>query len=120
MVQAVELDSHRFTLIYRTLDFKSRMRLAILALLGGRAHDPETAWLVCMFALQQLRLRWLRLAAGVAFVAGSIWVFSLTHRFAALLVFPQFFIGVMLLVSVWTHSRAIRVNEPIARQPGTR
>jgi hypothetical protein len=116
----VELDSRRFTLIYLTLDFKSRMRLATMALLGRRAHDPETAWLVCMFALQQLRLRWLRIVAGVAFVAGSVWVYSQTHRFAALFGLPQLFIGVVFLASVWTHSRAVSVNEPIARQPGSR
>jgi hypothetical protein len=117
----VELDSRRFSLIYRTLDFKSRMRLATLALLGRRAHDPETAWLLCMLALQQLRLRWLRLAIGVVFVAGSVWVFSLSQRLPALwFAFWQFFVGVVLLLSVWTHSRAVRVNEPIARQPGTR
>jgi hypothetical protein len=120
MPQAVELDSRRFKLIYLTLDSKSRRRLANLALLGRRAQDPETAWLVCMFALQQLRLRWLRLAAGVAFLAGSLWVFALTHRFATLFVVPQFFIGVVLLISAWTFARAVRVNEPIAHPPDAR
>jgi hypothetical protein len=119
-VQGVELDSRRFSLIYLTLDFKSRMRLATTALLGRRAHDPETAWLVCMLALQQLRLRWLRLATGIFFVAGSVLVFALTHRFTTVFVLPWFFVGLVLLVSIWTHSRAVRVNEPIARQPGTR
>jgi hypothetical protein len=50
-------------------------------------------------------------------VAGSLWVFALIHRVATLFVFPQFFIGVVLLGSVWTFSRAVRVNEPIAARP---
>jgi hypothetical protein len=120
MQLTVELDNRRFRLIYLTLDSKTRVRLASLALLGRRAHDSETAWLVCMFALQQLRLRWLRLATGVVFVAGSLWVFALTHRIATFFVLPQFFIGVVLLVSAWSFSRAVRVNEPIARPPWPR
>jgi hypothetical protein len=113
----VEYDDRRFRLIYLTLDFKSRVRLGLLAVLGRRAPDPETAWLVCMFALQQLRLWWLRLAMGVAFVGVSLWGFTQIHRFAVLLVL-WFFTGTVFLASLWTHSRAVRVNEPIAQAPG--
>jgi hypothetical protein len=113
----VEADDRRFGLVYRTLDFKGRMRVGMLALLGRRAADPETAWLVSMFALQQLRLRWLRVVIGIALVGFSIWAFVQTRAPAALLVL-QFSAGVLFLASLWTHSRAVRVNEPIARAPG--
>jgi hypothetical protein len=115
----VEHDDRRFRLIYRTLDIKHRMRVGMLALLGWRAPDPETAWLVYMFARRQLRLRWLRLVTGVAFLAVSVWAYAQIHRLAALLIL-QFSAGVVLLGSLWTHFRAVRVNEPIARAPGTR
>lgn len=115
----MEHDDRRFWLIYRTLDIKRRMRVGMLALLGWRAPDPESAWLVYKFARQQLRLRWLRLVIGVAFLAVSVWAFAQIHRLAALLV-VQFSAGIVLLGSLWTHSRAVRVNEPIARAPGTR
>ena len=115
----MEADDRRFGLVYRTLDFKSRMRIGMLALLGRRAADPETAWLVSMFALQQLRLRWLRLVIGVALVAFSVWAFAQTHASSALLVL-QISAGVLFLASLWTHSRAVRINEPIARTPGTK
>jgi hypothetical protein len=68
---SVEHDDRRFRLIYRTLGISGRMKVGTLALLGRRASDPETAWLVYMFSLRQLRLRWLRLPFGVHF-AGSL------------------------------------------------
>jgi hypothetical protein len=90
----------------------------MLALLGRRAPDPETAWLVHMFALQQLRLRWLRVVSGIGLVAYSVWAFGRIPIPSPLLVLA-FSGGVLLLASLWTHSRAVRVNGPIARAPGS-
>jgi len=102
----------------RSLGIKGRMKVGTLALLGWRASDPETAWLVYMFSLRQLRLRWLRLLLGVTLLAVSAWLFAHTHRLHLLLVL-QFSVGIVFLASLWMHSRAVRVNEPIARAPGT-
>jgi uncharacterized membrane protein affecting hemolysin expression len=115
---SVQHDDRRFRLIYRTLGIKGQMKVATLALLGRRASDPETAWLVYMFSLRQLRLRWLRLLLGVTLLTVSAWLFAHTYRLHLLLVL-QFSVGIVFLASVWMHSRAVRVNEPIARAPGT-
>jgi hypothetical protein len=116
----VEDDRRRFRLVWLTLDMKRRMRVSGLAILGRRAPDPETAWFVYMFALGQLRLRWFRLLAGIALLGVVVWAFARTHEPAPLLVL-QFVAGVIfLLASLWTHSRAVRVNRPIARAPDAR
>jgi hypothetical protein len=112
----VEYDDRRFKLIYLTLNRKRRAKVGMLAVLGLRASDPETAWLVAMSALAQLRLEGLRLVLGVAAVAVSMWGYLQVHRFAVQLVFP-FVMGFVFLASLWTHRRAVRVNEPIARLP---
>ena len=113
---SVQHDDREFRLIYRTLGVKGRMKVSTLAFLGRRASDPETAWLVYMFSLQQLRLRWLRLLLGVTLLAVSVWLFVQTRSLHLLLVL-QFAVGIVILASRWMHPRAVRVNEPIARSP---
>jgi uncharacterized membrane protein affecting hemolysin expression len=115
---SVQYDDRRFRLIFRTLGISGRMKVGTLALLGRRASDPETAWLVYMFSLRQLRLRWLRLLLGFTLLAVSAWLFAQTHSLHLLLVL-QFSVGIVFLASLWMHSRAVRLNEPIARAPGT-
>jgi uncharacterized membrane protein affecting hemolysin expression len=115
---SVQHDDRGFRLIYRTLGVKDRMKVGTLAFLGRRASDPETAWLVYMFSLQQLRLRWLRLLLGVTLLAVSFWLFAQTRSLHLLLVL-QFAVGIVILASLWMHPRAVRVNEPIARTPGS-
>ena len=113
----MEYDDRRFKLVYATLDIKQRTKIGLLAALGLGAPDPDTAWLVCMFALSQLRFRRLRLVLGIAALAVSVWGYAQIDRFAVQLLFP-FLIGLVFLVSLWTHRRAVRVNEPIAQATG--
>ena len=70
-----------------------------------------------MFALGQLRWQWLRFFAGVVFLAMAIWGFALIRTFWFLPVL-QFAVGVVLLASLSTYRRAVRVNEPMAAAPG--
>jgi len=115
----LEYDDRRYKLIYATLNLKQRAKIGLLAALGRRASDPETAWLVCTFALRQLRLRRFRLIIGIAALAVAVWAYAQIHRFAVQLVFLPC-VGIVFLGSLWTHRRAVRVNEPIARAPGAR
>ena len=96
---SVQYDDRRFRLIYRTLGISGRMKVGTLALLGRRASDPETAWLVYMFSLRQLRLRWLRLLLGVTLLVVSAWLFAQTHSLHLLLVL-QFSVGIVFLASL--------------------
>jgi hypothetical protein len=79
----VGYDDRGFKLIYATLDIKKRTKISLLATLGLRAPDPETAWLVMMFALAQLRFRRLRLVLGIAALAVSVWGYAQIDRFCS-------------------------------------
>jgi hypothetical protein len=113
----VEHDDRRFKLTYRTLDIRRRWKVGLLALLGRRAPDPETAWFVQYFAVAQLRFRWLRLVFGMAALAVSVWGYAQIHRLALQLVL-LICLGLASLASLWTHRRAVRINKPIAQAPG--
>jgi hypothetical protein len=113
----VEFEHLRFKLVWRTIGSRRRATVGVLAFLGRRSPDPETAWLMCMFALAQLRWQWLRFAAGAGFLAVAVWGLVLTHRFPVQFVL-QFFAGILLLASLWTYRRTVRVNEPTAEAPG--
>jgi hypothetical protein len=114
-----EYEDRPFRLIYRTLDLKQRARVSLLAGLGLRAREPETAWLVAMFALAQRRLDGFRLILGLAAVAVAAWGFGLVRGFAPPFLFPSV-LGVVFVGSAWTNRRAVPVNESIAERPGTR
>jgi Flp pilus assembly protein protease CpaA len=55
---------------------------------------------------------------GFTLLAVSAWLFAQTHSLHLLLVL-QFSVGIVFLASLWMHSRAAQLNEPIARAPGT-
>lgn len=93
---SVQRDDRGFRLIYRTLGAKRRIKVGTRAFLGRRASDPETAWLVYMFSLQQLRLRWLRLPLGITLLAVSVWLFAQTRSLHLLLVL-QFAVGIVIV-----------------------
>jgi hypothetical protein len=97
-----------------------------LALLGRRADDPETAWLVVQFIRQTpwyrarvwvrgLALAWVvGIGAGIGLVAigaanaGSLWRFNIALAVC---------IALVLALTWGTFPRAIRLNEPMSEMP---
>jgi hypothetical protein len=116
-VKHSEDEQRSFFRLWETIPSSHQARVKNLATSGERAPDPETAWLVLMWADQQMRRIWRwSLPMSVLLVGVFVWaVFHVGPWALPLLLYPLLAIG--SLVVLWRLGRAVRANEPIAEAP---
>src|SRR5438477_10723163 len=68
------MSTRRFKLLWRALPRGGRREIILLAALGRRAPDPETAWFVTEFVGPRKPLQWIVVVVSVCMLALVAWI----------------------------------------------
>src|SRR5437667_9161751 len=98
---------------------RGRREINLIAALGSRAPDPETAWFVTQFIRGRWPYRWLTCSLSIDVSAAVVWVLFHDGWSWRLLGLPPGAVFVLVSdLALLGQRRALRLNEPIARARG--
>lgn len=107
-------ERRRFARLWDRLPSSQQTKVKNLAVAGESAPDPETAWLVVMWAERHLRrMWWWYLPQGVVLL-GGLTALLLTVGPWALMLLPFTLLSVATIPILWRLRRAVLGNETIA------